>query len=137
MSGGTLDKNLQFRLSEDEIQQQIVDYLGLMSSKHQFMFFSIPNEGAMKTATLVGQFKQFLVMIVRKLKRMGMHPGAADLEIVCAGRSYFLEVKTDEGVQSRDQKTFAVWAKDCGAEYDVVRSLDDVCQKLLEWEIVK
>ena len=42
------------------------------------------------------------------------------------GQFVGLEVKTTEGVQSKEQKEFEKESKAAGAEYYIVRSIDDV-----------
>ena len=52
--------------------------------------------------------------------------GVADIIVIKDGKAIFLEVKQPKGRQSDDQKFFEKDAKENGAEYHVVTSLDDV-----------
>lgn len=63
-------------------------------------------------------------------QKMGRVKGAPDLIAGKNGRSYWLELKTDKGRQSPEQKCFQALAPLFGAEYLVVRSMDDVKELL-------
>lgn len=127
--------------AESKIQQEIVQwYKNTFCLKHhspRCMIFSIPNEGGQaKTSQLIAT---------------GLYPGAADLggihirnvsfEVdeerlsVRGGvyrkintQTFFVECKTDIGVQSDKQKIFQKHCQDIGIPYKVVRSLDDFKQ---------
>lgn len=58
--------------------------------------------------------------------KMGRTKGAPDLIAGLNGKSYWLELKTDKGKQSPEQKCFQLLAPKFGAKYLVVRSIDDV-----------
>jgi hypothetical protein len=59
-----------------------------------------------------------------RLKAMGMVAGVADLCFLGRdGVTVFLEMKTDIGVQSWDQKRFEEVCKKVGAKYFLVRSV--------------
>lgn len=121
--------------SETDIQISICDYLSLMAVHHGFIFFSIPNEGLMKAASIGKIPSKIVYILITTLRKMGLLPGAADLEIIHKGRAYFLEVKKPGGQLSDAQKLFRQRALDCGAEYVVVKSVDDVINALEVWEI--
>jgi hypothetical protein len=55
----------------------------------------------------------------------GLLPGAADLCLIAAGRVLFIELKVGRNDQSPAQITFEARAKDQGADYVVIRSLDE------------
>jgi hypothetical protein len=63
---------------------------------------------------------------------MGVHPGFADLVILCDGRVLFLELKSLKGKLSPAQEAFrvAVLAQDFG--WALVRSLDDALGALAD-----
>ena len=53
-------------------------------------------------------------------------PGTADLYVLRNGKLLFVEVKREGGKQSKEQKAFEAMAIKNGAEYKVVRSLEDL-----------
>ena len=63
---------------------------------------------------------------------MGVHPGFADLMVLCDGRVLFLELKSLKGKLSPDQEAFrdAVLAQ--GHGWALVRSLDDALGALAD-----
>jgi len=63
---------------------------------------------------------------------MGVHPGFADLMVLCDGRMLFLELKSQKGKLSPDQEAFrdAVMAQ--GHGWALVRSLDDALGPLAD-----
>ena len=56
---------------------------------------------------------------------MGVHPGFADLVVLCAGRVLFLELKSLKGRLSPAQEAFRDAVKAQGFGWTLVRSLDD------------
>lgn len=59
-------------------------------------------------------------------------PGEADLTLFThGGRTIFIEVKTDEGRQSQQQKHFESIIKAYGFEYIIMRSVEDA-KRLIE-----
>lgn len=64
--------------------------------------------------------------------RAGFRKGAPDLIAGKNGKSYWLELKTPKGRQTLEQQAFAEIAPNFGAEYRVVRSLDDIKDLLNE-----
>lgn len=77
-----------------------------------------------------------------KLKRMGLLPGVADIEVItpfygsggiCYHKTYFLELKAEKGVLSPDQKIFAERCAAIGLGYEVARSPEQALTILLDW----
>jgi hypothetical protein len=64
----------------------------------------------------------------RQFRRLPKHTprGIADIFAINYGKPIFLEIKSDTGKQSADQRQFEVDAIRAGAIYAVVRSIDDV-----------
>ncbi|HBG98577.1 MAG TPA: nuclease [Rhodobacteraceae bacterium] len=56
---------------------------------------------------------------------MGVHPGFADLMVLCDGRVLFLELKSLKGRLSPDQEAFRDAVTAQGHGWALVRSLDD------------
>jgi hypothetical protein len=106
---------------ETLLQIQIVEYLSLIASKNDFIFFSIPNEGAMTGA---GGKMPFALMTT--LKKMGMLPGIPDLCIIKNGHPLFVEIKTKTGKLQENQKLVHanLILKNCTVA--VIRSLGDL-----------
>lgn len=94
---------------EKNIQNAIEKYLTL--KKH---FFWKNNTGAMKTE--YGGFIRFGAV------------GSPDICVVKDGFFIGLEVKTLKGKQSPAQKDFETRLKEAGAEYYIVKSIDDVIE---------
>jgi hypothetical protein len=118
-------------LTEDQIQQNIVSCLSALSRRHDFIFFAVLNEAAMK-----GRSGRARYALVAWLKKMGMVPGTTDLVIIHRGRSYLVEVKTARGQQSENQKLFAEWARGAGARYVIVRSIEEMMDAMRAWNII-
>jgi hypothetical protein len=111
------------RISEAQLQRQIVDYLNVaLLPTH--LVFAIPNAAP----RMVGARASNAVAGLRK--------GMTDLAIVGAGRVYFVEVKTDKGVLSAEQEDFKDWCLMKGmCGWCCARSLDDVRAALRHWGI--
>ena len=63
---------------------------------------------------------------LRRETKAGFRKGAPDLIAGKDGKSYWLELKTPTGKQSAEQVAFSSVAHLFGAEYRVVRTLDDI-----------
>jgi hypothetical protein len=58
------------------------------------------------------------------LKATGVVAGVSDMIIISPKKIIFIEVKTETGKQSPDQKDFEQKVKSMGYDYFLVRSLD-------------
>jgi hypothetical protein len=63
---------------------------------------------------------------------MGVHPGFADLIVVCEGRVLFLELKSLKGRLSEAQEAFRAAVQAQGFGWALVRSLDDALGALAD-----
>jgi hypothetical protein len=63
---------------------------------------------------------------------MGVHPGFADLIVLCDGRVLFLELKAPKGRLSTTQATFRDAVQAQGFGWALVRSLDDALGALAD-----
>ncbi len=117
---------------ESDIQIAIVDLLSLLSRQHNFIFFSVPNESAMKAK----KKDKSIYALINLLKKMGLTPGASDLVIGKAGRAYFLEVKRPREKQTRNQSIFEAWVTAAGFEYEITTSPDETLSYLKTWGII-
>jgi len=113
---------------ESLLQIQIVEYLSSIAEENDFIFFSIPNEGAMAA----GKGKVDYALMTT-LKKMGMLPGVPDLCIIKNGKALFMEVKTETGSLSKVQKIAIERIKDCKALVVVVRSFEDCVMAMIEY----
>lgn len=60
-----------------------------------------------------------------KFKAMGVVQGVSDLILVCPGETVYIELKTDTGSQSPDQKEFQKVIEEYGCQkYYLIRSLE-------------
>ena len=64
---------------------------------------------------------------------MGVHPGFADLTVLCAGRVLFLELKSLRGRLSPAQEAFREAVTVQGFGWALVRSLDDALGALADY----
>lgn len=64
------------------------------------------------------------------MRRLPKHTpkGLPDIIVVAGGLFYALEVKSEVGKQSKEQKEFEALVKKHGGKYFVVRSIDDVIE---------
>ena len=123
---------------ETTLQIKIVELLSTLARQNNFIYFSVPNEAALKTAGLARIPKKAQYAIMMILKKMGLLPGISDLCIVKeGGKFYGMEVKTEKGKLSEGQKIFKAKCFELNIPYTVVRSVDDVMRVLREWEVVE
>ena len=66
----------------------------------------------------------------KTFQMMGVVPGVSDLILIKPGAILFIELKTDAGFQSADQKAFQAIVESCGHTYKICRSLADFLQLL-------
>ncbi len=117
-------ENEDVKQAEARIQQDFVMWYrnGYCLAHHspRCMIVSIPNDACKKNA---GPFLA-----------TGMYPGAADTLVVHNWRDpcrefrqkiFFVETKTEKGVQSPNQKTFEAHANLAYVDYILVRSADE------------
>ncbi|MDR0423092.1 MAG: VRR-NUC domain-containing protein, partial [Rickettsiales bacterium] len=106
---------------EEQIQKSIVDYCKLTN----IFCFAVPN-GEARASYVNGVYDYRSAMIKgNKLKAQGVVPGVSDLIVIHNNKVIFIEVKTDKGVQSEQQKEFEARCKENKQEYHLVRSLED------------
>ena len=111
------------KITEDYIQSQIVlDFNNKYCLKHhnpRLMIFAVPNGGSRN------------VIEAKKLKATGTLRGASDLIVNFPGKSVYIEVKTDTGVQSDAQIDFQNRIEALGMDYHIVRSVSDFYEKIM------
>lgn len=97
--------------TEFELQAAIVQHLRLRQRPKTF-WFAVPN-GEYRSKTTA-----------RRLKRQGVVRGAPDLVILCEGTAYGLELKTEIGHASADQRSVSKQWADAGGHYFIAYGLD-------------
>ena len=107
-----LEKLLLSRNAEALIQKNIVDYIRLRLKDS--ILFSVPN------GTMVENIITRMILFL-----MGLKTGVSDLILLYQGKVYFLEIKTEKGKQSPEQKQFQKDVEKQGFIYLILRSLDD------------
>ena len=100
-------------MNENQLQQSI--YLWYQNTyvihDKRCMILSIPNGGLRDKMTAV------------TMKATGLYKGAADLLVVYRGWVGFVELKTQVGIQSPEQRQFEAHCIEAGLPYKLVRSL--------------
>lgn len=95
---------------EHQIQEAFVELLSLCADHERMMWLSIPNERAMRDARDES--------MLRRLVRMGLKPGAADLLVMWdQPMTCFIEFKAPSGKQTTLQRRFADEVRRVGASY--------------------
>lgn len=104
---------------------------GLQSSVREYLNFCLPAD-IWWTASLAGHGK--MSMAARnKAKAMGLKPGWPDLQFLFPdGRVRFIELKSDKGVLSPEQREFRDNAQPHGI-WALCRSVDEVSTVLRGW----
>ena len=105
------------RSTESEIQRSILDYLDIRKKKMGYMFWRANTVGIYDPTT-----KGF-----RTMPKYSMS-GTPDINLIWNGQYIGLEVKREKTKQSENQKEFEKQSKEAGAEYYVVRGIDDIIQ---------
>lgn len=111
-------------MTEDRIQQEIIMYY---RNHYQRLYvncliFSIPNGGLRDKRTAM------------LMKSTGLLSGASDLIVIHFGVVLFVELKTETGKQSDEQRAFELRVNQCGYPYYLIRSLEQFKQALsLHW----
>lgn len=109
-------------MTEDQLQASIVDY-ALWALKE-------PPDGPMWTAInpIPGKTKA----VAGRSKRLGMMAGVPDLVFAWkSGRVFWIELKTQKGSLSPEQRTVEFWLNSLGHTHYVVRSIEDFQEALL------
>lgn len=104
-------------MTEDQLQQQIYTWYNnnycLKNHEPRHVIFSVPNGGSRN------------VIEAKKMRATGLLPGVSDLIILQPGKTLFIELKIEKGIQSDVQKDFQSRIELLGYEYHLIRSLTD------------
>lgn len=112
-------------MTETQIQSSIIDYLMLLENQGKLFLHRVNNMG-------VYDPKRKAYRVFPK----GAKKGFPDIIVIKNGVLIGLEVKTGEGKQSNNQKEVEKELKKHGAEYYVVRSLDEVVVIFDKYEFI-
>ena len=107
-------------MTETQIQSSIIDYLQVLENQGKLFLHRVNNMG-------VYDPKRKAYRVFPK----GAKKGFPDIIVIKNGFLIGLEVKTGEGKQSNNQKEVEKELKKHGADYFVVRSLEDAI-KIIE-----
>lgn len=101
------------RATEAAIQKACVDYLRILEGQGRATGFAVPN----------GEYRDKIT--AARLKAQGVRAGAPDLIVVVPGRVLFVEIKTQVGRLSPDQRAYHKTLSSLGIETAVIRSVSD------------
>lgn len=117
---------------EDALANKVaLELKGLyQEGKLNCLWFHVPNETMVKTS------HDFALL--KKKQCMGMIPGVPDYTFIKSGEplTLLVELKTDMGKLSNNQKVFSQWAKANGTPYEVARSWSEVKTLLIKYGMI-
>lgn len=97
-------------MTEAQLQQQVIIWFRNNYQMHgKGLIFSVANESTYKN---------------KVFKNTGTMAGVSDLIVVLNGKTIFVELKTETGIQSEKQKEFETKVKQLSQEYYLIRSLE-------------
>jgi len=100
-------------MTESQLQQQIILFENNnYSIKKESIIFAVPNGGSRN------------ILEAKLLKATGVMAGVSDLILIIKNKIFFIELKTEKGIQSDQQKIFESKVSDLGFEYLIFRSLE-------------
>lgn len=108
-------------LKEKDLHKSLVKLLRHKQETQKFIFFHVKNDVGRRAN---GFFYD--------LKPMGVLPGVADFCILKEGETVFLEIKTEKGKLSENQKLFIENAQALGHKTYVAYGWDDILEKIEE-----
>lgn len=91
-------------MKESQIQKQIIEYLSIIASSTDILFFSIPNESLMAAMIMFGVPDKTRYKLINHFKKMGLTPGIPDLCILGNKKTVFIEVKKPGQKVNRGQQ---------------------------------
>lgn len=108
---------------EDKLSVEVADYLreSTITGAYRGVWFHVPNQGHRSQATGA------------KFKAMGLIPGVPDFALMWEGGCGLIELKTEDGALTRNQRDFVHWCGKAGVSHAVCRSVEDVHVSLLSW----
>ena len=119
---------------ESEIQQSCVKWFA--DQCQPYWLFSVKNSSKMGGKKVKGKNGKEIPLEAIIAKREGLRKGVADLQLLYGnGEHYslFLEIKTNVGTQSKDQKDFEAYCNQNKFRYEIIRSLDQFIRVVNEY----
>lgn len=108
-------------MTEDHVHRSVLKFLRAVLPTH-WVVFHTPNGGSRHPIEAAN------------MKGLGVVAGVPDLQIVGeGGKSYFMEVKSKSGRLQPSQKMFLGKLEKLGADFAVVRSIEDAKACLQAW----
>lgn len=108
-------------MTETQIQSSIIDYLQLLENQGKLWFTRLNNIPPVNK-TPGGRITGF-----RRLPK-GCKKGIPDIEVLIKSKLVGFEIKAVKGKQSEEQKEVEESFKKHGAEYFIVKSLEDAIE---------
>lgn len=107
-------------MTETQIQSSIIDYLQVLENQGKLFLHRVNNMGVYDPK----------VKAHRRFPK-GAKKGIPDIWVIKDGKTIGLEVKAPKGTQRKEQKEIEERFKKNGAEYHIVRSVEEV-RKILD-----
>lgn len=117
-------RNMKF-LAEQKICVDIANFVrdSFLRGNLKSVCLHIPNESSTRKLTTSSSIKKEMLTV----------PGAADYVFTSKNKTIFLEVKTEKGTVTTNQKIFKEWCEMNEIPYYIVRSLKEA-EKILKLE---
>jgi hypothetical protein len=112
------------RRPEAQIQRSVLEHLRIRAVPNCF-YFHCPN----------GEWRSRITGAI--LKGQGVVAGIPDLIIVHAGRTYGLELKSDNGRTTDVQRSTHARMREAGAIVSTAWGIDEAVAQLCEWQLLK
>lgn len=109
---------------EDDIQEACVQWFRMQYRKLDILLFAVPNGGRRNAIE------------ASRLKKQGVTSGVSDLILLVPNNKYSslcIEIKTDIGKQTENQKIWQARAELYNNKYVIVRSLVDFIKEINEY----
>lgn len=115
---------------EDRLSVEVATMLRVATTEGRLSatWTHVPHEAAGKG--------KFAAIYMAKAKAMGLIKGSADFVFVWPNGGGWIELKTDSGRLTPEQKTFREWCKAAGSHHATCRTLEEVEAKLIEWGVL-
>lgn len=111
-------------MSEDALQQHVVLLLRVYA-RYDICWWACPNGEQRSRTTGI------------RLKAQGVLPGAADLMFVVDHIFHGLELKTETGKQSEEQRGFETSLTNAGGVYHIAYGLDEALEVLRDMDVFR
>lgn len=113
---------------ESDLQQVCVKWFRL---QYQNIMIISSLNGAMLSGTPIQRAIKW-----KRLEREGAVSGVADLQVICRNltkNGLFIEMKTEKGKQSDNQKAFQKYCEKYSYQYSICRSLDEFVKVVTDY----